>query len=149
MSGLDKGNETTVFIFVIKHINKRILFKVCDGKNDCENGEDENGHCHDSCSMLQCSENQYCQHTPNSNGTCLCDDGYQMNDESICIDVDECQSLPPVCSQVLKFAKKFLFPCFGSFVIFLSFCFRNATIMLVRMIVNVRMDIVLTRVKDA
>jgi len=73
--------------------------KVCDGKNDCDNGEDENGHCHDSCSMLQCSENQYCQHTPNSNGTCLCDDGYQMNDESICIDVNECQSLPPVCSQ--------------------------------------------------
>ena len=77
-----------------------ILFKVCDGKYDCENGEDENGHCDDSCSMLQCSENQFCQHTPHLNGTCLCDFGYQMNDESMCIDIDECQSLPPLCSQV-------------------------------------------------
>ena len=81
---------------------------MCDGKLDCKNGEDENGMCDNSCSSIDCQEDhQHCQRNPYSLGTCVCDEGYEMDkDGKNCVDTNECSKFPPVCQQVSDNFKK-------------------------------------------
>ena len=74
---------------------------MCDEKPDCENEADEGMNCTLSCSDVHCLENQFCQKLPDGNGICLCENGYKMQNGS-CVDIDECEILPPYCSQVIR-----------------------------------------------
>ena len=68
--------------------------QVCDGKEDCNNGDDEKEFCETSCKRT-CPENQSCMHN-SGNGTCFCNQGYKM-ENGTCVDIDECQEFG-ICS---------------------------------------------------
>nr|WRY74151.1 vitellogenin receptor 3 [Athetis dissimilis] len=69
--------------------------QLCDKKNDCADGTDENGLCETACSNSTCQV--LCQPTPLGR-RCLCPFGYQLaSDKTSCEDVDECAQ--EVCSQ--------------------------------------------------
>ncbi|KAK0162271.1 hypothetical protein PV327_008621 [Microctonus hyperodae] len=63
--------------------------QLCDGKQDCDDGADEDTTCSTSlCASLNC---QYkCQASP-TGGTCMCPEGRVLvNDTGFCVDRDEC-----------------------------------------------------------
>lgn len=73
--------------------------KVCDQKMDCPEGQDEP---RDKCGKNECKiNNGGCDHicidTPAS-FYCLCRDGYRLDGNTTCVDIDECET-PGVCSQ--------------------------------------------------
>merc|ERR1712168_1471281 len=74
---------------------------VCNNKKDCPNGDDEGIECVTSCAKIDCKgENERCRGNPKGEGTCVCDQGFRLDSNGTCSDVDECNSLQvPPCSQ--------------------------------------------------
>ncbi|XP_061175466.1 very low-density lipoprotein receptor-like isoform X1 [Saccostrea echinata] len=75
--------------------------KLCDSRKDCENFADEDNTL---CETNPCNlNNGGCMHTCIPIGTqhrrCECLDGYRLQGNTSCVDVNECDQWPPVCSQ--------------------------------------------------
>lgn len=80
---------------------------VCNNKADCPLGDDEH-ECATSCQNVNCAgSHQSCRGVPNGQGSCVCDNGYQMLNDSTCVDVNECEMGMPPCSQVTRFCLHF------------------------------------------
>ena len=75
--------------------------RVCDSRADCPGKDDEGENCAKSCENVSCKgQQQSCKGRPDGQGICVCNEGYQMTNESTCIDVNECEFPIPPCSQV-------------------------------------------------
>ena len=76
--------------------------QVCNRSAECPEGDDENAEeCSKAtCADLHCTDQHRCQPTPDGRGRCICKDGYKQVNGSTCIDIDECNSDTPPCSQV-------------------------------------------------
>ncbi|XP_060527930.1 putative vitellogenin receptor [Cylas formicarius] len=73
---------------------------LCNNKQDCYDGSDENGLCSKSCDTLNNPCSQECIRTP-AGPMCKCKSGYKLiGDGHTCTDIDECQQEPLVCSQI-------------------------------------------------
>lgn len=71
--------------------------RVCDEKEDCKDGSDENGTCETSCRDGPCE--QKCQKSPNG-PVCSCHDGYELHsDKTSCQDINECKNGDLPCAQ--------------------------------------------------
>lgn len=75
------------------------LTSVCDEKLDCYDGSDEGGRCLTACfDKNPCSH--HCQNTP-LGPICSCKDGFQLKGDGLsCVDKNECEIQPPLCSQL-------------------------------------------------
>ncbi|XP_003373299.1 putative Low-density lipoprotein receptor domain class A [Trichinella spiralis] len=80
------------------------LDKVCDGKADCPNGDDEGP----GCTLNSCISGQrYCSyqcHAGPDGSFCICPRGEALIDDSICADVNECNDHAS-CSQLCENTK--------------------------------------------
>ena len=75
------------------------MSSVCDGIDNCFDGSDEGDHCDTSCTgplEENCSD---CIQTP-SGPTCLCAEGYTLNTDLHCDDINECSSKNGGCDHV-------------------------------------------------
>ncbi|CAG9862634.1 unnamed protein product [Phyllotreta striolata] len=80
-------------------INSTLL---CNGKHDCYDGSDEGGSCSGSCDGPKNPCNHVCVKTPKG-PKCRCRPGYRlMGDGKTCVDVNECEADPPICSQLCR-----------------------------------------------
>lgn len=74
--------------------------KVCNGKHDCYDGSDEGGRCTEGCKPKINPCEHECQTTP-TGPVCKCKPGYKLaGDGHRCLDIDECKTDPPICSQL-------------------------------------------------
>lgn len=73
--------------------------QICNGVEDCPNGDDESIFCNDElCDRNNSGCSHICHNTP-FGATCFCPDGMQLNDSKTCIDANECEP-PGICSQI-------------------------------------------------
>ncbi|XP_032678625.1 vitellogenin receptor-like [Odontomachus brunneus] len=69
---------------------------VCNNIFDCTDESDEDGACNSTiCSSAECSHN--CIVTPDGS-VCTCPQGYKLQDNHTCIDIDECE-IDRICDQ--------------------------------------------------
>lgn len=75
--------------------------RVCDKKNDCAKGNDEDGACKTACTSGHPCE-QVCMKSP-SGPVCGCRVGYELNgDKKSCVDVNECTNGDSPCAQICE-----------------------------------------------
>ncbi|XP_047139272.1 low-density lipoprotein receptor-related protein 1 isoform X1 [Hydra vulgaris] len=88
--------------------------KRCDYYRDCANNEDENDCAHSHANSVIC-DHQCGAHRCVQNGSwiqCQCGPGYKYDENKTCVDINECEQTPLICSQICNNIKgSFLCKC--------------------------------------
>ncbi|XP_071477659.1 low-density lipoprotein receptor-related protein 8-like [Diadema antillarum] len=75
--------------------------RVCNGVPNCPNNEDEPGP--SVCNVNECdTANGGCSHTCTElpiGRLCSCPEGYELVNDTQCVDINECKTVPGICSQ--------------------------------------------------